>query len=133
MYEEFDLSSSKDVYIEFDFSYPEDVFIEVIFEGDDEEEEKEKSWKNHVINFFSVMTIPKNGNIVGAASYESIHGSFLDYTIHDLVECPGVGFFVVEGITGEAFKGDGYTTEDDMKFFCKGIRKATDEEINSYM
>ena len=38
----------------------------------------------------------------------------------------------MEGVTGEYFKGDGRTTDDDMYFHYAGVRAATVAEIRAH-
>ena len=110
----------------FDFNSSEDVLIEVI---DDEDADLTlPNWKKHTVETCTVIWW-ENENVTGAASYEASYGGFLDYTIEALIDCPGPGWFVVEGITGYYHKGDGWMTDDDMEFYHKGVRRATPEEI----
>lgn len=39
------------------------------------------------------------------------------------------GTYVLEGITGEYHRGDGYTTDDDEDWYCGNLRRASDREI----
>lgn len=103
---------------EFNFSSPEDVLVHVLQEG-----EQLFDWSSHFIDSCTILN-PSNG----AASYEQSYGGFLDYTIEGLIDCPGEGWFVVQGITAVYYKGDGWMTDDDMEFDCKGVRPATDAE-----
>lgn len=108
----------------FDFNSPEDVLILVETSGIN----KTGDWKGFTIVEATVIS-GKEG-VTGAASYEQSYGGFLDYTLERIVDCPKKqGWFVVEKVTGAYFKGDGYTSDDDMEFYCEGIRPATDEEI----
>lgn len=104
-----------------DFNSPENVLIRVV--GD----EFATHWGNHSIESCTILG-GADDNVMGAASYEQAYGSFLDYTIQDMIGCPGAGWFVVEGVTAEFFKGDGYTSDDDMRFDYKLVRPATAEE-----
>ena len=45
-----------------------------------------------------------------------------------LIDPPGEGFFVVEGMTGHYTRGDGWMTDDDMEFYFTGVRPATEED-----
>lgn len=108
----------------FDFSSPEDVLIEVICEN--EAHMGAPIWTDHFIDTATVIN-GKDG-VTGAAGYEEAYGGFLDYTCRDLIDCPGEGWWVIEGVTGEYHRGDGYSTDDDMSFGCKGFRPATEEE-----
>lgn len=105
-----------------DFDSPEDVLIEVICNVDD----VDKRWQDHSIEIATVIN-GKDG-VMGAASYEHSYGGFLDYTIQDLIDCPGAGWFVVEGVTGTYTKGDGWMTDDDLRFAYKSVRRATEDE-----
>lgn len=110
---------------QFDFSSPEDVLIEVI-------EDELASRAGGYWNGFSIEVCTVIGGaegVIGAASYEAEYGSFLDYTIAGLIDCPGTGWFVVEGVTGEYHKGDGWMTDDDMDFYYENVRPASEEEI----
>jgi hypothetical protein len=104
-----------------DFDSPEDVLIEVVADVEDV-----PSWRDYSIESCTVIN-GKDG-IMGAARYADEYGGFLDYTCKDLIDCPGGGWWVIEGVTGIYHEGDGYTTDDDMSFSCKGFRPATAEE-----
>lgn len=109
----------------FDFGSPENVLIEVVpHEG----VVRPTDWS--LASIESCTVISGAEGVTGAASYDKIYGGFLDYTIQDLIDCPGAGWWVVEGITGCYTRGDGYTTDDDMDFYCTGIRPATVDEIS---
>ena len=103
-----------------DFSFPEDVIFEVVGEG-------EYVWSNYSIESTTIL----NGEIgvTGAASYENSYGGFLDYTIGGMIDCPGEGWWVMEGITAAYSKGDGWLVDDDMGFAYTGLRAATSKEI----
>ena len=106
------------------FDYPEDVLIEVV---KNDNEGSEVDWKRYSIE--TTIVLGKRGEPNGAASYEQSYG-FLDYTIEDLIECPGEGWFGVPNITGSYTRGDGYSSDDNMEFYQEGdVRPATDEEI----
>ena len=107
-----------------DFNSPEDVLIEVT---KNEMLTSIPGWEQFHIETCTV--IGANDGITGAASYEQAYGSFLDYTIQDMIEFPGEGWFVVQGITAYYHKGDGYSTDDDMDFYYESVRPATTEEI----
>lgn len=106
-----------------DFDSPEDVLIEVVCNVED----VDRRWQDHSIESCTVLT-GENDDVMGAASYEQAYGGFLDYTIQDLIDCPGAGYFVVEGVTGTYTRGDGWMTDDDMHFAYKSVRPATAEE-----
>lgn len=106
----------------FDFNSPEDVLIEVV------EDTISKEWPG--LSIASTTVIAGKEGVTGAARYDQEYGSFLDYTIMGMVDNPGKpGWYVVVGITGEYFKGDGWTSDDDMHFAYKSIRPATEAEI----
>lgn len=108
----------------FDFNSPEDVLIEVI---EDLPNIGYGDWKGFSID--SCTVINGSEGVTGAASYERSYGGFLDYTIEGMIDFPGAGWFVVEGVTGEYVRGDGYTSDDDMRFYYKSVRPATEDEI----
>lgn len=110
----------------FDFNSPEDVLIKVVGPHDDDPTNFE--WGNWSIE--STTIIRGVEGITGAASYEYSYGAGLDYTIEAITECPGEGWFVVEGITGHFTKGDGWMTDDDMDFYHNGVRPATEQEVS---
>lgn len=105
----------------FDFSSPEDVLIKVV-QGDNDK------WGGFSIDEYNVIN-RANPSVTGAASYEMSYAGFLDYTIEGMIDPPGEGWFVVEGMTGYYSRGDGYTSDDDMEFYYEKVRPATEEEI----
>lgn len=111
----------------FDFKSPEDVLIHVIDLGEEIWANRFINWKSHEIEEYTIINA--KDDIIGAARYEKEYGGFLDYTIMNMTECPGEGYWVVEGVTGTYHKGDGWTTDDDMTFEYKTIRRATEDEI----
>lgn len=111
----------------FDFSHPEDVLIEVIAE--DKADQTLPTWGTFLHSIVSCTVLGERGEPSGAASYEQAYGCFLDYVIQDLIECPGEGWWVVVGVTGVYTRGDGWMTDDDLRFHCEGVRRATPEEI----
>lgn len=104
---------------------PEDVLIEVV--GPHDDDPANLKWDNWSIE--SCTVIGGEENVMGAASYEQSYGSFLDYTIQGLIDCPGAGWFLVKDITATFHKGDGWMTDDDMDFACREVRPATPDEI----
>lgn len=56
-------------------------------------------------------------------------GGFPDYWIGDECDFETPGHYVIEGIAGDFYKGDGWMTDDDMRFHYESIRKATVDEI----
>jgi hypothetical protein len=109
----------------FDFSSPEHVLIHVLLRDD---LTTVPGWKKFYIET-AIVIWRKNDQVIGAASYEESYSGFLDYTIQDMINFPGEGWFVVENVTGVYFSGDGWTTDDDMNFHHTGVRPATEEEI----
>lgn len=107
----------------FDFSSPEDVLIYVLY---DHNRHGYGEWKDHVIETCTVIKGAEG--VTGAASYEQSYGGFLDYTIEQIIDCPGEGWWVVENVTGEYIKGDGWMTDDNMDFYSGAVRPATEEE-----
>ncbi len=101
-----------------DFAVPEDVLIEVIMHDP-------AGTASFGIESTSIIS---TSEVAGAASYELEHG-FLDYTIQAMINPPGEGWFVVEGVTAVYRRGDGWMTDDDMRFDHTGVRPATAEEI----
>lgn len=108
----------------FDFSSPEDVLIYVL---SDDNRHGYGEWKDHLVDLCTVIKGAEG--VIGAASYDEIYGGFLNYTIEGLIDCPGEGWWVVENVTGEYTKGDGWMTDDNMDFYCGAVRPATEEEI----
>jgi hypothetical protein len=109
----------------FDFSSPEDVLIGVVR---DNGPFSNGDWQGWTIESCTVI-YGKDG-VIGAASYENSYGSFVDYTIAGMIDCPKAeGFFVVVGMMAVYHKGDGWTTDDDMDFFHEAVRPATEDEI----
>jgi hypothetical protein len=112
----------------FDFDSPEDVLIYVI---EDQISNLNSEWKGWSIDGCTIIGTKEN--ISGAASYEKAYGSFLDYTIADMIDCPKrEGYFVVRGITGYYSRGDGYSTDDNMYFYFQYVQPATQKEIDLY-
>ena len=110
----------------FDFSSPEDVLVEIVGPHDDNHDNK--AWANWSIETCAVVG-GANPEVTGAASYENSYGGFLDHRVEELIDCPGAGWFVVTGVTGSYYRGDGWETDDTMDFECTGVRPATEEEI----
>lgn len=115
-------AEEKDV---FDFSSPENVLIEVI--ADDG---AAAGWSGHSIETCSILD-EANSAVCGAAYYAEHYSGYLEQTIKGLIDCPGPGWFVVEGVTGRYFHGDGYEIDDDMDFYFESVRPATAEEIGT--
>lgn len=110
----------------FDFSIPEDVILEVI----EEPRCFRSGWKKFSIDYVTVAY--GDDHKEGAASYESSYSGFLDYTLEGIVDEPTrEGIFVIEDVTATYHRGDGWTTDDSMDFYCGDMRPATMEEILS--
>ena len=108
-----------------DLMSPEDVLIEI--KASNPDFVGPLAW-NHA-SITTTMIINGVNGIMGAASYDACYGCFLNYTIENMIECPGQGWWVVTGMTGHYMRGDGWTTDDDMDFYYDGLRPATQEEI----
>ena len=62
-------------------------------------------------------------------------GMGFDYFFDEYFEdkdFPEPGFYVIENVVGQVFKGDGWTTDDDEDWEMNSPRKATPEEIEEY-
>jgi hypothetical protein len=122
------ISIADDAAIEpvFEFSSPEDVLIEVIMH---DLAGSKTDWKNFGIE--STTIINGKEGVIGAAEYERTEGGFLDYTIKDMIDPPGEGWFVIVGVTATYHRGDGWMTDDNMSFEHQTVRPATPDEIAS--
>lgn len=111
----------------FDFNSPEDVIFEVVAEEYADQTDPHWGVGKHSIESATVL----NGaeGVTGAASYEQAYGSFLDYAVGGLIDCPGEGWWVMEGVTAVYHRGDGFSSDDDMDFDYVRVRRATVEEI----
>lgn len=58
-------------------------------------------------------------------------GQGIDYWLQDVIDLEGTGFYVVEGVTGTYYRGDGWSTDDDEEWEFTLCRRATLEEISS--
>lgn len=56
-------------------------------------------------------------------------GGYMDYWIQDKFDFDYPDSYVIEGITGEYIRGDGYSTDDDERWYHERVRKATVDEI----
>lgn len=85
---------------------------------------------------------PMNWDAGACPSYESTYGGFLDHAVQDLAEGwlgrlreadpdddHRAGFYVLEGMVGTFYKGDGWFTHDDIGFRATLLRRMTPEEI----
>ncbi|OCP21949.1 MULTISPECIES: hypothetical protein [unclassified Ensifer] len=108
----------------FDFTSPENVLIEVVMHDPAGPTDK---WTNFSIE--STTVISGKEGVTGAAEYERCYGAGLDYTIQQIIDPPGEGWFVIVGMTGHYSRGDGWMTDDDMEFYHEAVRPAIEEEI----
>lgn len=107
----------------YDFSHPENVLIQVV------KSENGFTWKGFKIEHATVMASFED-TVSGIASYEQSYGGFLEDRMEEIIDCPyKEGFYVIVGVTGAYFRGDGWSTDDDMDFYCEDVREATAEEI----
>lgn len=110
----------------FDFSVPETILFEIV--GPHDDNPTNLDWKNWSIETCTVIG-GKEG-VTGAASYQREYGGFLDYTVQNMIDCPGKeGWFAIENVTGYYHKGDGWMTDDDMELYIGGVRPATADEV----
>jgi len=110
----------------FDFSSLEDVLFEVSRNG--EGNQGRSHWDGWNIERCAIIR-GKEG-VIGAATYETEFGGFLNYTIMDMIDPPQAeGFYVLVGVTGQYNKGDGWMTDDDMDFSHESVRPATAAEV----
>jgi hypothetical protein len=58
-------------------------------------------------------------------------GVGFDFWLEQYVDFPEPGVYVIEGITGEYIRGDGWTTDDDEEWDYTSIRQATEEEVST--
>lgn len=123
-------------------------------EGDDEDHCPDFREPSTVLFELQPPCTLENGNRIGwavevwaheggCAAYENCYGGFLDYTVRDLAEGfmddplrekdaeddPRGGVYVLEGMTSEFYRGDGWTSDDNMEFEAEDLRRATLEEI----
>lgn len=104
--------------VRIDLSHPEDVLVFVEDDG----------------SVTVAEVVSENREVMGAASYENAYGAGLDYTAGELLRSVDrVGWMVVVGVTATFIRGDMYTTDDDMRFQCRTIRDATDDEKRPYL
>lgn len=122
---DFDLHDENGTQQDLDFDHPEDVIVEVVGPHDDNPDNK--NWYNWSIE--TAVVVNTSAGVIGAASYTQDYGGSLDYAIADIIDVPGNGWFVVEGVTGEFFRGDGWATDDSMNLYYAGVRAATVAEI----
>lgn len=60
-----------------------------------------------------------------------MEGGFPDQWICENVDLELVGFYVLEGLVGTYYRGDGYATDDAEEWDFDYCRRATDAEIES--
>lgn len=110
---------------EFDFTTGEDAIFEVI--GPDMERNYNRGfWRDHEIE--DVVVLGERDDPEGALSYDQSYGAGLSYTLESMVDVPGPGVYIIEGVTCTFFRGDGWTTDDDVAFDFLCVRPATLEE-----
>lgn len=56
-------------------------------------------------------------------------GQGIEYWLQGWLDLDEPGFYVVEGITGQYIRGDGWMTDDDEEWDLEFVRRADDEEI----
>jgi hypothetical protein len=69
------------------------------------------------------------------AAFWMAEGAGIDYWFNDLGmldEGLQPGFYVMEGVTGHYFRGDGWTQDDDEEFYFETLRYANEQEILAY-
>jgi hypothetical protein len=52
-------------------------------------------------------------------------GQGIEYWIQEAIDFEKTGYYVIEGVSGTYFRGDGYTTDDDEEWDYKCVRRAT--------
>lgn len=57
-------------------------------------------------------------------------GVGFDWWFDQTCDFPAPGYYVIENITGEYIRGDGWTTDDDEEWEYGNIRPATAQEIS---
>jgi hypothetical protein len=114
-----------------DLKSPESILVWVVRVDDGDGRTSYAPWSCYSIEHTIILSGAPG--VTGAASYEGSYGGGLDELAENLIEEPAEGWWVVEGITGEFYKGDGWSTDDDMDFYCTGIRPATPQEIYENM
>lgn len=113
----------------YDLSYPEDVLILV----DESEISLSCTWRSVGLEIVEVDIQGSASEPAGAASYELSEGSGLEYCLESMIwPPPRWGFYVVEGVTANYYRGDGWETDDDMDFEFDLMRPATVEEMAGF-
>jgi hypothetical protein len=113
--------AANDEPVKIDPSVPEYVLFEITGE--------ERHFSNIV-----AYEIGGADDVMGIVSYEQSYGVGVEFLLEDVLEeWPAVGFWVMEGITGAFFRGDGWTTDDDVEFYGGTLRPATQEEVSGYV
>lgn len=105
---------------EYDFSIKESVLIHVC--------------EDEYLLGLDVLEITSPKSKLGWASCEYENGA-LDYMLSERLGTwvlKNSGYYVVEGVTGKYYLGDGWSTDDDAEMFFDSVRKATPEEYEGY-
>lgn len=124
---EFTTAETEDCEPDFDFKTGEDAIFEVIWLGEDGSRSWSHGfWKDHQIE--DSMVLGKRDDPIGALSYDQSYGAGLTYTLESMVDVPGPGVYIIEGVTCTFHKGDGWITDDDVEFEYFDVRPATIEE-----
>lgn len=79
------------------------------------------SWRR-----YEIEVIDHDGD---SSVYWLNEGMGVEYWLQGLIDLDEPGFYVVEGVTGEYIRGDGWTTDDDEEWYFEFIRRADPEEI----
>lgn len=119
------------------FVWPEDVSLPFIVKPDErdggDEDFDPPSYREPGRVLFAYYPIPNEEPEIEIFDFDGSvfwlnESGFLDYWIIDNVTLELEGFYVLEGITGRAWK-DSYTGEYDEEFEFELCRRASDEEI----
>lgn len=114
-----------------DFKAPESIIVWISRVNDGDGRSRHGPWSRHSIEHTMIIDGPDG--VMGAASYELAYGCGLDALAETLIDDPAEGWWVVKDITAVFTKGEWGYTDDDMDFYCEGIRPATPEEIYENM
>lgn len=102
----------------YDLSFSEDVLIEVDYDA--------RAPGNWAIVHTHILREP--GDPLGPMSYENNEVGLLHYTLKDIIPKQEPGIYVVEDVSADVHKGDGWLTDDDIHFTYHRVRPATDDE-----
>lgn len=58
-------------------------------------------------------------------------GQGINYWLQGALDLDDTGFFVIEGVTGTYYRGDGWMTDDDEEWEFTLCRRASEEEIRT--